>query len=196
MDDDLNFEEVHNGFRELFKEAFTTNCLLDDSVVTPEEIATLNELDIQEVLVNFKELVNSLLTFKRTYRTTEPAALVQQVQEFEALLQKAEAEIRSHIGVEQQLKLHIDLTQSQLDEVTRKYAKAKATIQGGRAPLKAHENFSSKTRRPETAEKKEPAETKRPRSSLGKDSQEPKEARRASRDWKDSKDPAKKPPDP
>ena len=58
------------------------------------------------------------------------------VRQFENMLQKLEAEVRSHISIEHQLKLHVDATQAKLDTVERKYAEAKDSLQSFAKPLK------------------------------------------------------------
>ena len=99
---------IEKGLLDLFKYAFTSNCSLDDASVTSDESKTLEELDSSEMLNNFKELVMKLLNFKRDYQTSDKGELVHRSEQFEALLQKLEAEVRVHIRVENQLKLHIE----------------------------------------------------------------------------------------
>ncbi len=53
----------------------------------------------------------------RTGRSEE--SLPEPPKEYEQLLQKLEAEVRSHIRVEQQLKLHIETQQFQLDDLEK-----------------------------------------------------------------------------
>ena len=150
MTDEIDIPTVHAGFRELFKQAFSTNCMLDDSSVTAEELATLEDLDIQELLENFKELVNGLLGFKKSCKTSEKAELVQLNEQLEQMLQKAEAEIRTHIGIEHQLKIHAELTQTQLDDLSKKYAHAKGTILQLRGSHKDFKRKGNKTERADT----------------------------------------------
>ena len=103
----------------LFRHVFITNCHIDEASVTNEELETLDELTSEEILENFKDLVTELLEFKREYKTTDKAELATRSEQFENMLQKLEAEIRNHIRIEHQLKLHIETNQNRLDELEK-----------------------------------------------------------------------------
>lgn len=104
---------------EIFKNAFITNCHLDEASVTSEELETLEELSIDEILENLKDLINDLLAFKKDFRSTEKAELAQRSEQFENMLQKLEAEVRNHISIEHQLKLHIESKQNKIEELEK-----------------------------------------------------------------------------
>lgn len=107
------------GLKSLFTYAFTLNCHLDDASITNEEKETLLTLDILEVFENFKDLVLDLLKFKQKFKNTDMAELANRSDQFETMIQKLEAKVRTHIGIEQQLKLHIESTQSQYEELEK-----------------------------------------------------------------------------
>lgn len=102
---------------QLFKSAFITNCELDGSSVTEEEQSTLEELDSEEVLENLKDLLNDLLAFKQKFKQSNEEEIVERSLQFEAMIQKLEGEVRNHIGVEHQLKLHVENTQAKVEEL-------------------------------------------------------------------------------
>ena len=112
--------EVSAGLHDLFKFAYTTNCHLEDETLTEEEKQTLEDLDDLEVLENFKDLVMDLLEFKKEFRQTDQSELAKRSEQFEAMLQKLESEVRNHIRVEQQLKLHLEAAQARVDELEKK----------------------------------------------------------------------------
>ena len=87
--------------------------------MTAEELKTLNELDSSETLENFKDLVLALLKFKKEFKDSDLNELAQRSQQMENLLQKAEAEVRTHIRVEHQLKLHIENTQQRIEDLEK-----------------------------------------------------------------------------
>ncbi|OMJ73873.1 hypothetical protein SteCoe_27355 [Stentor coeruleus] len=101
--------------RDLFREVFTNNCYIENSIITKEESDTIEEIDDNEVLENLKDLIMNLLSFKRDYLNSEKAELVKRTEQFEVMLQKLEAEVRGHIRVEHQLKLHIETSQIQTE---------------------------------------------------------------------------------
>jgi hypothetical protein len=111
--------DLESVIYEIFKHAFITNCHLDEASVTGEELETLEELSIEEVIENFKDLINELLNFKREYKSTDKAELAQRSEQFEGMLQKREAEVRNHIRTEHQLKLHIESIQNKLEELEK-----------------------------------------------------------------------------
>ena len=116
---DLQFHDSELGLKELFTFAYTTNCELESESLTEEERQTLDELDALEVLENFKDLVVDLLNFKKDFRSSEKSELAQRSEQFEAMLQKLESEVRNHIRVEQQLKLHLESAQSRVEELEK-----------------------------------------------------------------------------
>ena len=112
-------QDFEKTFYELFRYSFITNCHLDEASVTGEELETLEELSTEEVLENFRDLVNDLLNFKKEFKSTDKAELAQRTEQFENMLQKLEAEVRNHIRVEHQLKLHIESNQNKIEDLER-----------------------------------------------------------------------------
>lgn len=111
--------ETDKILHELFKQAFITNCSLDEASCSAEELKTLEELDTLEVLENLKDLLTELLNFKKEYKNSDKAELVKKSEQFETMLQKLEAEVRNHIRIEHQLKLHIETSQTKVDELEK-----------------------------------------------------------------------------
>ena len=64
MPEQSNYPEVTKILHELFKNAFITNCQLDEESVTQDELVTLEELDELEVLENLKDLPPGLSSLK------------------------------------------------------------------------------------------------------------------------------------
>ena len=128
--------DIEKTLSELFRNAFITNCHLDESSVTSEELETLDELSTEEVLENFTDLINDLLNFKKEYRSTDKAELAQRSEQFENMLQKLESEVRNHIRVEHQLKLHIESNQNKLEELEKFKAEAEIKISNFEEKLK------------------------------------------------------------
>lgn len=112
----------------IFKEAFVTSCHIDDSSVTSEELSTLEELDKQEILENLQELLSKLLNCKQEFKESDRAELANRTGQFETMIQKLEGDVRSHISIEHQLKLHLENTQGKVDEIEKSYKNALETI--------------------------------------------------------------------
>jgi hypothetical protein len=104
------FKDYHT----LFSRFFIENCEIDQEHITDEEANALNELDANEVFENFSDLVSQLLKFKKNCITSDQAELIKKCNSFEALIQKLENEVRTHIGVEHQLKLLLENFQSKI----------------------------------------------------------------------------------
>ena len=134
---DLEFHDSEIGLKDLFAFAYTTNCNLDGQSLTDEDKSTLTELDSLEVLENFKDLVLDLLNCKKDFKHTEQSELAKRSEQFEVMLQKLESEVRGHIRVEQQLKLHLESAQATVDEF-EKMSDGKA-VQQLKASLAAKE---------------------------------------------------------
>lgn len=103
--------------RELFKEVFVENCNIEESSMTKEESDTIEEIDDNEVIENLKDIISNLLSFKRDFKNADSAELVKKTSQFETMLQKLEAEVRRHISVEHQLKLHIETSQTHTEDL-------------------------------------------------------------------------------
>ena len=106
-----DFKTLDKEVRDLFLKVFTANCMIEDSGITPEEVNTIRQIDIHDVIENLTDLITNLITFKQEYINSNEGELVKRSEQFEALLQKSEAEVRNHISVEHQLKLHIESNQ-------------------------------------------------------------------------------------
>lgn len=108
---------LEEELREIFLNVFTRNCAIEESNITAEEVRTIKEIEIHEVLENLKDILNSLLEFKQDYINSDKAELVKRSEQFETMLQKSEAEVRSHIRIEHQLKLHIENNQTHSEDL-------------------------------------------------------------------------------
>lgn len=113
-------EEIKAALYELFKHTFVTNCEIEESPMTQDEIETLEDLDAFEIIDNLKDVVSELLALKKKIKNTETSDLIKKAEQFENMLQKLESDIRGHIRCEQQLKLQLDLSKSKLEEYERK----------------------------------------------------------------------------
>ncbi len=109
--------DVETGLRELFKKAYFRNCEIEGEQLTEGDRETLEDLDSIEILENLKDLLENLLSAKQDLKHTDRAELVSRCEQFESMLQKLEADVRMHIRVEQQLKLHADATEAKLEEL-------------------------------------------------------------------------------
>jgi myosin heavy subunit len=119
---------LYKSLRELFKQAFISNCHLDDASVTNEELETLEELDESEILENLKDLLESLINFKSNCKSEASGELATRCEQLEKMLQKQESEVRVHIRNEHQLKLHIDTMQQKILELEYKLQESQTTI--------------------------------------------------------------------
>lgn len=119
MEFEIDLEDLEKGLKQLFSHAFVMNCKLDEEIVTEEESNDLKELSGCEVLENLKGIVVELLKFKKDFKDSETVELVRKSEKFETMLQKLEAEVRNHIRIENQLKLHIENNQYRIDELQK-----------------------------------------------------------------------------
>ncbi|CAG9325743.1 unnamed protein product [Blepharisma stoltei] len=112
-------ESLIKKFHHLLKRVFTENCSLDDEEVTEEELVTLEKLRPIEVYENFKATVLNLLDFKQKVRKSEISDLLLENEKLELLLQKSEAEIRTHFSNENQLKIYIEIYQGKIEDLEK-----------------------------------------------------------------------------
>ena len=109
--------DVEKGLKDVFQSVYRANCEIEGEEITSEDEQTLNDLDSIEILENLKDLTQDLLNCKRDFRQTDKSELESRCQQFESMLQKLEADVRVHIRIEQQLKLHIEAAQSRIDDL-------------------------------------------------------------------------------
>jgi hypothetical protein len=88
----------------LFKDVYVLNCQIDCDFANSTELKLIEDFDFTELVDNFKEIVLHLVTFKQDHAAQGGS----RADQLEQLLQKVEEEVRQHIRVEQQLKLHIE----------------------------------------------------------------------------------------
>lgn len=128
--------------KDFLKEIFVEKCFLEDCSMTSEEERSIQDLNINEVLENLKEIFKELMQFKKDYLSQDKSELLQRSEKFESMLQKLEAEVRKHIRVEHQLKLHIETNQSQAEELEQQNNKLLSQIKDLNDKIK---NFSKST---------------------------------------------------
>lgn len=108
-------KSVEKAVRKLFEETFIRHCKLENNPITTDEASEAINADIYNVIDNLQMIIDSLLAFKQSCISEDKSELIQRNEQFENMLQKLEAEIRNHIRVEHQLKLHIESNQLTID---------------------------------------------------------------------------------
>lgn len=115
----MDCPELSIEYHSLFTRCFVENCEIDTDEITDEERQALGELEPAEVFENFSDLITDLLKFKKQYISTEQADLVKRVNSFEAMIQKLESEVRSHIAGQHQLKILVENYQAKVQELEK-----------------------------------------------------------------------------
>lgn len=112
-------EDCLQNIHSLFKECFIQNCNLDNDEVNDAELETLEGLEPEEVYENLKELLSSLLHFKKTIKNSEVRELTQRLLIFEKMIQKLESDIRSHISIQHQMRLDMESYEMKIAELQK-----------------------------------------------------------------------------
>ena len=110
---ELVITDLESGLKALFSRAYLANCELEGQ---EPDLETLQALSPLEVLENIKDLLESLLSCKRDLKRSDKGEIVSRCDQFESMLQRLEAEVRTHYRVEQQLKLQAETLQAQLEQ--------------------------------------------------------------------------------
>jgi hypothetical protein len=103
--------EVSSAFhslRSLLKEVYVTHCHCESEEPTSAQLTSIEDLGGAALVEQLREVVLPLLSFKEEFTSSEQGQLVHRSAQLERLLQRLEAESRTHIRIEQQLKLHIE----------------------------------------------------------------------------------------
>ena len=112
-------EEAFQKIHDTFKEYFIQNCNLDEDEINEVELETLQSLEPEEVHENLKELLDSLLTFKKTVKNSDVKELTQRLLVFEKMIQKLESDIRSHISIQHQMRLDMEAYEFKIEELQK-----------------------------------------------------------------------------
>jgi valyl-tRNA synthetase len=89
---------------------------LDDSVLELTEVLRLEPVQALELI---SENIKDLLKVKRNFVMIDEYKNYKAHEQYQKALQKLEGEVRHHIKIEQQMKLHIDSTQAKLEELEK-----------------------------------------------------------------------------
>lgn len=89
---------------------------LDDTILDISEVLRLDTPQALELIV---ENIKDLLKIKRNFSMLEEYQGYKAHEQYQKALQKLEGEVRHHIKIEQQMKLHIDATQAKLEDLEK-----------------------------------------------------------------------------
>lgn len=89
---------------------------LDDSILELSEVLRLDPYQALELIV---ESIKDLLKVKRNFIQMDEYKSYKAHEQYQKALQKLESEVRNHIKIEQQMKLHIDSTQAKIEELEK-----------------------------------------------------------------------------
>lgn len=112
-------EDALKRIHELFKDSFIQNCQLDEDEVNELELETLETLEPEEIYENLKELLGSLISFKKSINNSETKELTQRLVVFEKMIQKLESDIRNHISIEHQMRLDMETYEFKIEELQK-----------------------------------------------------------------------------
>lgn len=119
MDIEIDEQDIEKSIKNLYSHTYLTNSSLDDDNILAEDPKDFESLSSSDLQSNFKELIISLLNFKKLNKHSEKAELVQRSDQFEKLLQKFESEVKNHYRVENQLKMHIENYQEKIEALEK-----------------------------------------------------------------------------
>ena len=89
---------------------------LDDSIM---ELSQVLRLDPHRALEQITENIKDLLKIKRNFSRMDEYKGYKAHEQYQKALQKLEGEVRHHIKIEQQMKLHIDSTQAKIEDLEK-----------------------------------------------------------------------------
>lgn len=131
-------KDLEKKIKELLKEVFIQKCHVDGASMTKDEEESIFLLDGADAIENLRDIFDELIRFKKECVDGDKAELMQKSEQFEGMLQKLEAEVRSHISVEHQLKLHIENNQLHSEELEGLNQKYLAQVKELSEKLKGH----------------------------------------------------------
>lgn len=115
---------LDTAIRALLHHISQANSLLDGWSSGDKEQKLLRSAPIEDIIRRLREVIEELLTCKRELKTSQTTELRLRCDQFEAMLQHLEGEVRKHIRVhptqvELQLKLQLEIALSRLQETEK-----------------------------------------------------------------------------
>ncbi|OMJ84924.1 hypothetical protein SteCoe_13910 [Stentor coeruleus] len=131
MDDAQKFQ----SYKELFAKSYTENSALESEEVTEQELQILEELDSDEVFENIKDLVESLLQFKKSVRSSENNEVFDALKQYENAYKSLEDEFnvldtenQSLKSSNSELQEKIENLEKSLSHLSQKYTELEKTL--------------------------------------------------------------------
>lgn len=118
MDDAQKFQ----SYKELFAKSYVENSALELEEVTDQELQILEELDSDEVFENIKDLVESLLQFKKSVRSSENNDVYDALKQYENAYKSLEEEFNVLETENQSLKSSNSELQEKIESLEKSFS--------------------------------------------------------------------------
>jgi predicted RNase H-like nuclease (RuvC/YqgF family) len=103
--------------QQLFWEVYQKNCEIDNFEPEADDLENLKKMSREKLYKNLKSFINSLLDFKKKFKSSDMEELLQRSTKFENIIKKNEADIRTHIARQYQLRIEIESQKNTIDEL-------------------------------------------------------------------------------
>ena len=124
---------------------------LDDTLMDLSEVL---HLQVNQALELITENIRELLKVKRNFAVMEEYKTYKAHEQYQKALQKLEGEVRNHIKIEQQMKLHIDSTQAKIEEYEKNKSDSGTLDNLKRENIKLIEKIKSMEKHNENSDEK------------------------------------------
>lgn len=104
-------------FHKLFWECYSRNCEIEKEEINSDDYESIKKMDREKLYKHFRIFIGGLLEFKNQVKNSESTELVQRNMQFESIITKLEADIRSHIAKHYQLRLEIESQKNTIEEL-------------------------------------------------------------------------------
>jgi hypothetical protein len=104
-------------FHKLFWECYAKNCEIEKEEPSKDDFEAIKRMDREKLYKKLRVFIGSLLEFKDKAKNSDLEDLAKKNIQFESLITKQEADIRSHIAKHYQLRLEIELQKNTIEEL-------------------------------------------------------------------------------
>ena len=104
------------------------------------DLTAVLRLPPSDALLHIKRCISSLLKFKRDILLSREYSDFQTTHQYQSALQKLESEVRNHIKIEQQLKIHIENIHSRVEDTERENERLKKDLKTAKEAINFEEN--------------------------------------------------------
>ena len=107
--------QVLKSYQELFSKYYVENNIIDSEITTEQEVEILKDLEPDEVHDNLKDLLHTLLEFKRIVKSSDKGDFINTIKEYEQITNSLKDDLLYYEKENEKLKMELNQCQNKID---------------------------------------------------------------------------------